>query len=87
MEQKLQNLLEYLVEWQKTVDERLESLHKKVDDLGKVTLQLGQACGVAFNQTKVVIEHLTEAVDGTRQDLSEYGGTICASTWDTSPFR
>ena len=90
MEEKLDclaDLLLALVDWQESVDKRLQHLGEKMEELGKVTVQLGRACGEAFKQTKVVVEHLTEAVDGTRQDLSEYGGTITASTWDVCPFR
>ena len=87
MEAKLETVLFELMHWQKSVDKRLEHLGKAMERLEKVTVQLGKACGAAFGQTKVVIEHLTEAVDGTRQDLSEYGGTITASTWDVCPFR
>ena len=59
---------------------------KQVDKLEDTVHQLGRACGESFRQTKVVVEHLTEAVDGTRQDLSEYGGTITASTWDVDCY-
>lgn len=62
------------------------AVSKQVDKLEEKVHQLGRACGESFRQTKVVVEHLTEAVDGTRQDLSEYGGTITASTWDIDPF-
>ena len=62
------------------------TVSKQVDKLDQKVHQLGQACGESFRQTKVVVEHLTEAVDGTRQDLSEYGGTISASTWDVHPY-
>ena len=87
MEDPLETLLFEITRWQESVDKRLQDLGKMIEELGKVTVQLGKACGEAFKQTKVVVEHLTESVDGTRQDLSEYGGTITESTWDVSPFR
>ena len=60
---------------------KIDAMQIQVGQLEKKTKSLGVACGQAFQQVRVVIEHLTEAVDGTRQDLSEYGGTITESTW------
>jgi len=65
---------------------RLTVMEKKIDELAKMIHDVGKSCGIAFGQVKRVIEHLTTAVDDTRQDLSEYGGIITASTWDTDPF-
>ena len=81
----IEALLFQLAQWQESIDKRLQDLGEKMERMEKVTVQLGQACGAAFKQVKTVVEHLTEAVDGTRQDLSEYGGTITASTWDVCP--
>ena len=78
----IEALLFEMAHWQGSVDKRLQDLGEKMERLGKVTIQLAKACGEAFKQVKTVVEHLTEAVDGTRQDLSEYGGTITESTWD-----
>ena len=83
-ESQLRDFLKGLSVWQQTVDRRLQDLGKGMVRLEKLTLEVGKACGEAFRRTKVVIEHLTEAVDDTRQDLSEYGGTITASTWDVN---
>ena len=83
--EKIEALLFEMAHWQGSVDKRLQDLGEKMERLGKVTIQLAKACGEAFKQVKTVVEHLTEAVDGTRQDLSEYGGTITASTWDVCP--
>ena len=81
-ENPIEALLFQLAHWQESIDKRLQDLGEKMERMEKVTVQLGKACGSAFKQVKTVVEHLTEAVDGTRQDLSEYGGTITASTWD-----
>ena len=62
--------------------EKLLTLDTKIGNLETQTKELGQACGKAFKQVKIVVEHLTEAVDGTRQDLAEYGGVIVGSTYD-----
>ena len=69
------------------ITERLTAFGRQVAKLEERTHQLGVACGMAFQQVKTVVEHLTEAVDGTRQDLAEYGGTITESTWDIDPFN
>ena len=61
---------------------KLDRFEKKLADLTLQTQKLGVACAQAFGQVKTVVEHLTEVVDHTRQDLSEYGGTITDSTWD-----
>ena len=68
------------------VNNRLAAFECQLAKLERMTHSLGIACSHAFSQVKVVIEHLTEAVDDTRQDLSEYGGVITKSTWDTDPF-
>ena len=81
-ENPISALLLQLASWQESVDKRLQDLGLKLERREKVTIGLAKACGEAFKQVKTVVEHLTEAVDGTRQDLSEYGGTITASTWD-----
>ena len=60
------------------------TVSNQVSELEERVMKLGKALSESFKQTKVVIEHLTEAVDGTRQDLSTYGGTITESTWDVS---
>ena len=57
-----------------TLFNRIESLHERVD-------QLGKACGTAFNQTKEVVNKLAEATEETRLDLEEYGGIIGDSTF------
>jgi uncharacterized protein Yka (UPF0111/DUF47 family) len=59
---------------------------KQVDKLEEKVHALGKAMGESYDQTKRVVEHLTEAVDETRQDLSTYGGTITASTWDVPSY-
>ena len=64
-----------------TIVSQLDALRTRIAQLEKQTKNLGVANGEAFRQVKVVVEHLVEAVDGTRQDLSEYGGTITESTW------
>ena len=61
---------------------KLDKFEKKITELTIKTHKLGVACAQAFGQVKTVVEHLTEVVDNTRQDLSEYGGTITDSTWD-----
>ena len=62
------------------------NVSKQVDKLDEKVHELGKAMGESFTQTKRVVEHLTEAVDETRQDLSTYGGTITASTWDVDAY-
>ena len=70
----------------RAIRERLTAFERKLDQLAKLIQKVGKACGIAFGQVKKVVEHLTESVDETRQDLSEYGGIITKSTWDTDPF-
>ena len=68
------------------IEKRMGAFESKLDQLEKRVEKLGNGCGEAFRQVKKVINHLTEAVDETRQDLSLYGGYITQSTWDTEPF-
>ena len=77
--------MEEQLKWRKSVEDQLLLITKAIDRLAKVVNNLGCGCREAFKQVKAVVEHLTEAVDGTRQDLSEYGCTITQSTWDVTP--
>ena len=69
---------------------KLDELGERVGKLGRTITervgQLGNSCGVAFRQVKRGVEHLTEAVDETKQDLSRYGGYITQSTWEVDPL-
>ena len=66
--------------------ERMGAFETKLDKLGEMVQGIGKGCGEAFRQVKKVVEHLTEVVDETRQNLSEYGGYIARSTWDVDPL-
>ena len=68
------------------IEERMTAFETQLKKLGERVEQLGNGCGEAFRQVKTVVEHLTTAVDDTRQELSLYGGYITKSTWDTEPF-
>ena len=68
------------------IEKRMGAFETKLDQLDKRVMLMGHGCGEAFRQVKKVVEHLTEAVDETKQDLSLYGGYIAKSTWDTEPF-
>ena len=68
------------------IEKRMGAFETKLNKLGDMVHKLGNGCGEAFRQVKKVIEHLTEAVDETKQDLSLYGGYISRSTWDVDPL-
>ena len=66
--------LEYLKEMEARLNKKIEELHSKIK-------LLGNACKQAFNQTKDVINCLTERQMLLNEDFCEMGGTIQDSTW------
>ena len=72
---------ELILQYLRNITSKLSTLFEKIEFLEKTVVQLGQACGMAFSQTKEVVNKLAEATEETRMDLSEYGGTIEASSF------
>ena len=60
---------------------RLDCIEIKIAEVLATTFQVGRACGTAFEQTKTVINALSEEASACREDLAEYGGTIIESSW------
>jgi hypothetical protein len=58
------------------LSDKLNILTEKVDKLEAIMMKGFQATGMAFHQTKVVVNKLAEATEETRNDLAEYGGVI-----------
>ena len=72
---------ELILQYLRNITSKLSTLFEKIEFLEKTVVQLGQACGMAFSQTKEVVNKLAEATEETRRDLAEYGGTIEASSF------
>ena len=72
---------ELILQYLRNITSKLSTLFEKIEFLEKTVVQLGQACGMAFSQTKEVVNKLAEATEETRMDLAEYGGTIEASSF------
>ena len=72
---------ELILQYLRNITSKVSTLFDKIAFLEKTVVQLGQACGMAFNQTKEVVNKLAEATEETRMDLSEYGGTIEAASF------
>ena len=72
---------ELILQYLRNITSKVSTLFEKIEFLEKTVVQLGQACGMAFSQTKEVVNKLAEATEETRMDLSEYGGTIEASSF------
>ena len=72
---------ELILQYLRNITSKLCTLFEKIEFLEKTVVQLGQACGMAFSQTKEVVNKLAEATEETRMDLAEYGGTIEASSF------
>ena len=72
---------ELILQYLRNITSKVSTLFEKMDALEKKCVQLGQACGMAFNQTKEVVNKLAEATEETRMDLAEYGGTIEADSF------
>ena len=72
---------ELILQYLRNITSKLSTLFEKIEFLEKTVVQLGQACGMAFSQTKEVVNKLAEATEETRMDLAEYGGTIEADSF------
>ena len=55
---------------------KIDQIEKNQEELRTLIVKFGQATGIAFNQTKEVVNKLAEVTEETRMDLSEYGGLI-----------
>lgn len=60
---------------------KIDQIEKNQEELRRLIVKFGQATGIAFNQTKEVVNKLAEATEETRMDLSEYGGVIEAESF------
>ena len=67
------------------INNRLDMFEIKMAELLETTKKVGHSCGLAFKQVKLIVQELSEVTEQTRQDLSEYGGTMCDSTWLDGP--
>ena len=72
---------ELILQYLRNISSKVTTLFEKMEFLEKTVVQLGQACGMAFNQTKDVVNKLAEVTEETRMDLAEYGGTIEAASF------
>ncbi len=72
---------ELILQYLRNITSKVSTLFEKMEFLEKTVLQLGQACGMAFNQTKVVVNKLAVGMEETREDLAEYGGIIEADSF------
>ena len=72
---------ELILQYLRNISSTVTTLFEKMEFLEKTVVQLGQACGMAFNQTKDVVNKLAEVTEETRMDLAEYGGTIEAASF------
>ena len=72
---------ELILQYLRNISSKVTTLFEKMEFLEKTVVQLGQACGMAFNQTKDVVNKLAEVTEETRMDLAEYGGTIEADSF------
>ena len=72
---------ELILQYLRNITSKVSTLFDKIEFLEKTVVQLGQACGMAFSQTKEVVNKLAEATEETRMDLAEYGGTIEADSF------
>ena len=72
---------ELMLQYLRNITSKITVLFDRIEDLSKRVMALGQACGMAFNQTKEVVNKLAEATEETRMDLAEYGGVIEADSF------
>ena len=72
---------ELMLQYLRNITSKVSTLFEKIEFLEKTVVQLGQACGMAFNQTKEVVNKLAVGMEETREDLAEYGGVIEADSF------
>ena len=72
---------ELILQYLRNITAKMTVLFDRIEDLSKRVIGLGQACGMAFNQTKEVVNKLAEATEETRMDLATYGGVIEADSF------
>ena len=58
-----------------------EEIKVRLSKLENKMVKLGVGCKTAFEQTKTVINALSEDQKSIREDLAEYGGTITEATF------
>ena len=58
-----------------------EELKQRLNKLENRMITLGLGCKTAFEQTKTVINALSQDQKNIREDLAEYGGTISEATF------
>jgi len=65
---------------------KLHVVFRKLDKIEKMMNEGFRATGIAFHQTKTVVQAVVNEVGLTREELSEYGGVIQDSTYfDRAP--
>ena len=72
---------ELILQYLRNITSKVSTLFEKLETLENTVVHLGHACGIAFNQTKEVVNKLAEATEETREDLATYGGTIEADSF------
>ena len=72
---------ELMLQYLRNITSKVSTLFEKIEFLEKTVVQLGQACGMAFNQTKEVVNKLAVGMEETREDLAQYGGVIEADSF------
>ena len=72
---------ELMLQYLRNITSKVSTLFEKIEFLEKTVVQLGKACGMAFNQTKEVVNKLAVGMEETREDLAEYGGVIEADSF------
>ena len=60
---------ELICQYLRNITSKISVLFDRIEELSKRVEALGQAYGSAFNQTKVVVNHLAEVQEETRMDL------------------
>jgi len=60
---------ELICQYLRNITSKISVLFDRIEELSKRVEALGQACGSAFNQTKVVVNHLAEVQEETRMGL------------------
>jgi len=80
--QKFEKLLKTIGDDVKIIKEVILQVQTRLQPLEEKVQKLGMGCKRAFEQTKIVINKLSEHQQIIGESLDTYGGVIEAATWN-----
>ena len=63
------------------LSQRVDCIAENVENLQTMCHEGFRATGIAYNQTKVIVNKIVDEIKQTNEDLAEYGGVIEADSF------